>query len=328
MEKEALSLAARAHCFESGHVYWAWKRGSVSNGVLRVQSEIPQQVQSSAGQKKLYVLQLSISDVNADLLRNRLRACQVLLTTVHPDDEDKLLVEVIVDSSLCSVTCGLGVKNETLCVMTNGSTAEGIGTPVHSSHPEVQEDQFGLGSQVSDQCRVRTVRCKESWRCGLRTTTVSEGQRVELDCLGPVMKVMGRFSWRVSWRRAPGVISFDDSLFRRWRAPLLDRLVLDPVREEDSGTYRCDVQDISFRRVKREYWGIRVLPAGLFNLYYLPNESSLDHWNSTGSQQGVLVDSRSTLLMTVFTGLSLAGLGAGLVLLRLCRRSQTRTPGS
>lgn len=45
--------------------------------VLRVQSEIPQQVQSSAGQKKLYVLQLSISDVNADLLRNRLRACQV-----------------------------------------------------------------------------------------------------------------------------------------------------------------------------------------------------------------------------------------------------------
>lgn len=122
--------------------------------------------------------------------------------------------------------------------------------------------------EVSDQCRVRTVRCKESWRCGLRTTTVSEGQRVELDCLGPVMKVMGRFSWRsgktcnvcvcvreggvyrvegltswflcprVSWRRAPGVISFDDSLFKRWRAPLLDRLVLDPVREEDSGDRR------------------------------------------------------------------------------------------
>lgn len=50
---------------------------------------------------------------------------QVLLTTVHPDDEDKLLVEVIVDSSPCSVTCGLGVKSETLCVMTNGNTAEG-----------------------------------------------------------------------------------------------------------------------------------------------------------------------------------------------------------
>lgn len=47
----------------------------------------------------------------------------LLLATMHPDDEDKLLVEVIVDSSPCSVTCGLGVKNETLCAMTNGSAA-------------------------------------------------------------------------------------------------------------------------------------------------------------------------------------------------------------
>lgn len=40
-----------------------------------------------------------------------------LLTVVHPDDEEQLHVEVIVDSSPCSVTCGLGVKNQTLCVM-------------------------------------------------------------------------------------------------------------------------------------------------------------------------------------------------------------------
>lgn len=57
-----------------------------------------------------------------------------------------------------------------------------------------------------------------------------------------VYSVEGLTSWflcpRVSWRRAPGVISFDDSLFKRWRAPLLDRLVLDPVREEDSGDHR------------------------------------------------------------------------------------------
>lgn len=121
-----------------------------------------------------------------------------------------------------------------------------------------------------------------------------------------------------------------------------------------SGTYRCDVQDVSFRRVKREYWGVRVLPTGLFNLDYHPNESPLDGRNSTGSQQGVLMDPRSTLLMAVgvdkvlmdrllpispaaqlkvrvnvqvLTGLSVAGLGAALVLLRLCRRSQTRALG-
>lgn len=65
---------------------------------------------------------------------------QVLLTTVHPDAEDKLLVEVIVNSSLCSVTCGLGVKSETVCVMTNGNTAtaEGERDAVGgSAHPAV-----------------------------------------------------------------------------------------------------------------------------------------------------------------------------------------------
>lgn len=51
----------------------------------------------------------------------------LLLTTVHPDEDDKLLVEVIVDSSPCSVTCGLGVKSETLCAMTNGNTATAEG---------------------------------------------------------------------------------------------------------------------------------------------------------------------------------------------------------
>lgn len=43
-----------------------------------------------------------------------------------------------------------------------------------------------------------------------------------------------------------------------------------------SGTYRCDVQDSSFRRVKRMYWGIRVLPVGVLNLDY---ESSLARWD-------------------------------------------------
>lgn len=42
---------------------------------------------------------------------------------------------------------------------------------------------------------------------------------------------------RVSWRYARGIISSDDSLFTRWDAPLLDRVVLDPVREEDAGKH-------------------------------------------------------------------------------------------
>lgn len=40
---------------------------------------------------------------------------------------------------------------------------------------------------------------------------------------------------RVSWRHARGIISSDDSFFTGWDAPLLDRAVLDPIREEDAG---------------------------------------------------------------------------------------------
>lgn len=43
-------------------------------------------------------------------------------------------------------------------------------------------------------------------------------------------------SWsRVAWRYARGIITSDDSLFAKWKAPQLDRVVLDPIREENSG---------------------------------------------------------------------------------------------
>lgn len=43
-------------------------------------------------------------------------------------------------------------------------------------------------------------------------------------------------SWsRVAWRYARGIITSDDSLFAQWKAPQLDRVVLDPIREENSG---------------------------------------------------------------------------------------------
>uniref|UniRef100_A0A3B4TS85 Transmembrane protein 81 n=1 Tax=Seriola dumerili TaxID=41447 RepID=A0A3B4TS85_SERDU len=158
------------------------------------------------------------------------------LTSGDLEEVDNVPVEVIVDSSPCSTTCGLGLKTQTVCLMKDGERA----------------------------CRVRKVKCQESWQCGLRTMTVTSGQRVEIDCLGEVMQAMGR----VLWRYARGIISSDDSLFDRWEAPQLDRVILDPVREEDAGTYRCDVQDAVFRRVKRVYWGIRVLPAGVLNLDY------------------------------------------------------------
>uniref|UniRef100_A0A3B3XUR9 Transmembrane protein 81 n=1 Tax=Poecilia mexicana TaxID=48701 RepID=A0A3B3XUR9_9TELE len=169
-----------------------------------------------------------------------------LLLPVDMEEEDKVPLEVITESSPCSVTCGLGVKTQTLCLLKDGKT-----------------------------CRSQQVQCVESWQCGLKTMTVTSGQRVEIDCLGEVMAAMGA----VLWRYARGVITSDDSLFDRWKAPDLQRVVLDPVREKDAGTYRCDVQDANYRRKKTVYWGVRVLPAGVVNLDY---QSSLLQWDVTG----------------------------------------------
>uniref|UniRef100_A0A8C9ZMA1 Transmembrane protein 81 n=1 Tax=Sander lucioperca TaxID=283035 RepID=A0A8C9ZMA1_SANLU len=195
-----------------------------------------------------------------------------LLSSAKLEAVDRVPVEVIVDSSPCSATCGLGVKTQTLCFLKDSKTAMEEG-------------------------------CLESWQCGLSTMTVTSGQRVDIDCLGEVMEAMGR----VSWRYARGAISSDDSLFDRWHAPLLDRVILDPIAEEDAGTYRCVVQDATFHIVKTVYWGIRVLPVGILNLDY---ESSLVQWDSTGNQQNQTMsdqqDYRTALLYTVRLGLEIS----------------------
>ncbi|XP_028308157.1 transmembrane protein 81 [Gouania willdenowi] len=180
-------------------------------------------------------------------------------------EEADVSMELITDSSPCSATCGLGLKTQTLCRM-------------KAVEEDVRTEEAAI---VSEACRVRSVQCLQSWQCGLQTLTATAGQRVEIDCLGEVMKTKGRFSWRVTWRHTRGIITSDDSLFAHWKTLYLDRVILDPVREEDAGTYRCEVQDASYRRVKRAYWGIRVLPVGVVNLDY---ESSLSQWDQPGKQ--------------------------------------------
>ncbi|XP_034393647.1 transmembrane protein 81 [Cyclopterus lumpus] len=238
------------------------------------------------------------------------------LTSVDLEEVESMPLEVIVDSSPCSATCGLGIKTQTLCLLKDGERA-------------TEEVTSKDGTEVSEVCHVRKVKCLESWQCGLRTMTVTSGQRVEIDCLGEVMEAMGRFSWRVTWRYARGIITSDDSLFVRWDAPLLDRVILDPIREEDAGTYCCVVQDVTLRRVKRAYWGIRVLPVGFLNLDY---ESSLAQWDCTGNQQNETVSDqhshKTQLLYTMLISLSLSGIVAGLMLLVLywtVKRSELST---
>ncbi|XP_078144181.1 transmembrane protein 81 [Centroberyx gerrardi] len=236
----------------------------------------------------------------------------VVTRELETEETEEVRAEVIVSSSPCSATCGLGVKTQTLCFLKEGNTGMEVGEKRMDGGIEEEEE-------VTRECRGRKVKCLESPRCGLRTVTVTTGERLEIDCLGEVMEAMGRYSWRVSWRLARGIISSDDSLFARWEAPQLDRVVLDPVREEDAGTYRCDVQDAALRRVKRAYWGVRVLPRGVLDLDY---DSSLALWHWTGNYQNRTVVSGQqlryrTFCIMVLTSVCLSGAAAGSILLGL-----------
>ncbi|XP_041654990.1 transmembrane protein 81 [Cheilinus undulatus] len=195
------------------------------------------------------------------------------LSSADQEEAEKIPLEVIVESSACSVTCGLGVMTETVCLFREGHTA---------LEEDVSRED---GAQVSKECRVRKVRCLQPWQCGLKTLTVTSGQRVRMDCLGEGMR---KFSWRVSWRWARGIISSDDTLFAPWDAPQPDQVVLDPVTEKDAGTYRCDVQDASYRRVKRVYWGIRVVPVGVLDI------------DDTSPDQPVSTEKLGTILLFLF----------------------------
>ncbi|KAK7883805.1 hypothetical protein WMY93_026928 [Mugilogobius chulae] len=185
------------------------------------------------------------------------RTCYVESDVVNVCTNGDVPLEVITASSPCSATCGLGMKSQTLCLLKDGKAA-------------MEENVQGTAApKVTEQCRVRKVQCLDSWQCGLKTLTVTVGQRLNIDCVEEVMKEMGPYSWRVSWRYARGIITSDDSLFARWRRlswtmfcwTLLKRNT--QVRDQ---TYRCDVQDADFRRVKRIYWGVRVLPPDVINL--------------------------------------------------------------
>uniref|UniRef100_A0AAV2LWN2 Transmembrane protein 81 n=1 Tax=Knipowitschia caucasica TaxID=637954 RepID=A0AAV2LWN2_KNICA len=154
---------------------------------------------------------------------------------------------MITASSPCSASCGLGLRTQTLCLLKNSTAA-------------LDENTHGKGPEVTIRCRPRVVTCMDSWQCGLQTLTVTEGQKLRLNCMEEVMREVGRYSWRVSWRYSPGIITSNNALFIRWKALKLDHILFDPVKERDAGTYRCDVQDSSSRRVKRIYWGVRVVP--------------------------------------------------------------------
>ncbi|KAM6217347.1 transmembrane protein 81 [Rhynchocyon petersi] len=163
-------------------------------------------------------------------------------TLAIPEELQVAVGKVVVNATPCTVTCGLGYKEETVC--------------------EVGPDG------VKRRCKFQRLECLTNWICGMLHFTIPVGNEFELSCLSEDILEVGQEAFRFTWRLARGIISTDDELFKPLRTNS-HFVKFEAARESDSGTYRCDVQMLkNLRFVKRLYYGLRVLPPHLVNLNF------------------------------------------------------------
>ncbi|NXK89827.1 TMM81 protein, partial [Formicarius rufipectus] len=152
------------------------------------------------------------------------------------------VVKVALNSTPCSVTCGLGLKVELMCEV----------TPAGERH----------------NCSLVPSLCLGTWMCGIRHLSLRAGQPLRLGCLIKDLAGFGNHTYSYTWRWAPGLITTDDVLFNPLRShrPIFK---LPVATEAAAGTYRCDVRvREDSRLVKRIYFGLRVILSDLVNLNF------------------------------------------------------------
>ncbi|NWW72609.1 TMM81 protein, partial [Climacteris rufus] len=157
-----------------------------------------------------------------------------------PEELRAAVARITVNSTPCSVTCGLGVRVERLCEVTPAGERR--------------------------NCSLVRSRCLSDWICGLRHLSIPEGEPLQLSCLALDPASFGKQSYGYTWGFARALITTNDLLFQPLGHPSA-ALSLSPARERHSGTYRCDVQLLSsFQLVQRIYFGLRVIPRDLVEL--------------------------------------------------------------
>ncbi|NXD68370.1 TMM81 protein, partial [Eolophus roseicapillus] len=159
-----------------------------------------------------------------------------------PAELRSVVAQVVVNTTSCSATCGLGFKLEELCEVTPAGERR--------------------------NCTVRRSACLTGWVCGLLHFTLPVGQPFQLSCLTSDIVGNGSHTYSYTWRFAPGLITTKDVLFRPLGNP---RPVVrfSPTKESDAGTYRCQVQVIkTFKVVKRVYFAVRVIHKDLVDLNF------------------------------------------------------------
>ncbi|NWW93618.1 TMM81 protein, partial [Rhynochetos jubatus] len=159
-----------------------------------------------------------------------------------PAELKSAVAKVVVNTTSCSVTCGLGFRLEEMCEITPAGERR--------------------------NCTVRRSDCLTSWVCGLLHFTVPAGKPFQISCLTSDAAGVGSRAYSYMWRLAHGLITTNDVLFKPFKNP--DSVVrFSPTRESDAGTYRCDVQILkTFRVIKRVYFGVRVIPKDLVDLNF------------------------------------------------------------
>ncbi|NWX36835.1 TMM81 protein, partial [Notiomystis cincta] len=223
-----------------------------------------------------------------------------------------LKATITVNSTPCSVTCGLGVREERRCEVSPAGERR--------------------------NCSVLRSRCLSDWICGLRHLRVPQGKPVRLSCLvpGAADAASQGQNFGYTWTFARGLITTNDLLFRPFRNPS-PSLSFSPALESHSGTYRCDVQVLSsFQLVKRIYFGLTVIPRGLVDLDFQKSltweqqlvASGEEAGNATGTKEReqwqnfwekqwfyeVVLGIGSGVIMGILVSLGLCCLG------RICRR--------
>ncbi|NXW11603.1 TMM81 protein, partial [Fregetta grallaria] len=159
-----------------------------------------------------------------------------------PAELKSAVARIVVNTTSCSVTCGLGFKLEEMCEITPAGERR--------------------------NCTLRRTGCLTSWVCGLLHFTVPVGKPFQFSCLTSDAVGLGSRAYSYTWRLAQGLITTNDILFKPFRNP--DSVIrLSPTRESDAGTYRCDVQMLkTFKVIKRVYFGVRVIQNDLVDMNF------------------------------------------------------------
>nr|XP_033774521.1 transmembrane protein 81 [Geotrypetes seraphini] len=163
-------------------------------------------------------------------------------TITFPAEFKTVTAKVMVNSTTCSVTCGLGYKYEAMCfVLTNGTKTD---------------------------CEVRRQSCLTNWVCGLQTFTVAIGSPFIISCFTAAILGTGNQKLLYNWRVARGIITTDDALFKPFKTKNYT-IRFDPAVEKSAGTYRCDVQlAVNRKLIKRVYFGLKIISKSLVNLNF------------------------------------------------------------